>query len=138
MATHLSQEAVGRLTNQELETYVKVVLDESLFRRIKLDRAKNYRGRQIIPGVIFFAGAGASYLSSMLGWEVLIAFFAAVALLQWHMAGVNKRIDALIDLLDLDSIMNPSKGRPSDMPHSRNSNQETEQDAPSDGDAHPV
>ena len=127
MATHLSQEAVGRLTNQELDAYVKVVLDESLFRRTKLDRAKNYRGRQIIPGVIFFVGAGASYLSSMLGWEVLIAFFAAVALLQWHMAGVNKRIDALIDLLDLDPIMNPSKDRTSNIPHSRNSNQETEQ-----------
>jgi hypothetical protein len=127
MSIHLSQEAVGRLSDQELDTYVKVVLDESFSRRAKLDRAKNYRGRQIIPGVICLVGAGASYLSSMLGWEVLIVFFAVVALQQWHMAGVNKRIDALIDLLELDSITNRGKDHASVPPTFRNPNQEAQQ-----------
>jgi hypothetical protein len=127
MSIHLSQEIVGKLSDQELDTYVKVVLDESRSRRRKLGRAKNYRGRQIIPSVICLVGAGASHLSSMLGWEFLIVFFAAVALQQWHMAGVNKRIDALIDLLEFDPITNPRNDGKSELPKFRNQNQETEQ-----------
>lgn len=109
MAMQLTREEAGNLTDQELDAYAKLILDESRSRRTKLDRAMNYRGRQIIPVVIAFAATGASYFYTQLGWQVILVFFAVVALLHWHTAGINKRIDALLELLELDSITSRSK-----------------------------
>lgn len=105
----LSKAKIAGLNDQELDAYARIVLDESRYRRAKLDRAKNYRGRQIIPVVIIFLATGALFLSSMLGWEAVIVFFAAMTLMQWHTSGLNKRIDSLIDLLELNSITNRAK-----------------------------
>jgi hypothetical protein len=124
MAIQMSQEEVRRLTDQKLDAFVRVVLDDSRSRRALLDRAKNYRGRQIIPVAIMFSAAGASYLFLKLGWESIIVFIVAMTLMQWHTAGVNRRIDALIELLELDSITNRPKDCACDTTDFRDRNQQ--------------
>lgn len=103
MAIQLTKEQVARLSDQELDTYARVVLDESRSRSAVLARARNYRGRQIVPTLILMVGVGGSWILSKVGWEPLIAFFASAALLQWHSAGINRRIDSLLDLIDLEA-----------------------------------
>jgi hypothetical protein len=49
-------------------------------------------------------GVAGSWILSKVGWEPLIAFFASAALLQWHSAGINRRIDSLLDLIERDLI----------------------------------
>jgi hypothetical protein len=125
-----SQNEVERLTDQELDAYARVVADESRYRRTRLDRAKNYRGRQIIPVVVALLAIGIGPLSYKFGWGAIFAFFAAVVLMQWHSAGLNKRIDSLIDLLELNSIKDRTRTLAKDTTELRNLNQQAEQDAP--------
>jgi len=103
MKIELTKEQVARLSNQELDAYARVVLDESRSRRAVLAKARNYHGRQIIPTVILMVGVTGPWILSNVGWEPLIAFFASAALLQWHSAGINRRIDSLLDLVERDA-----------------------------------
>ncbi len=126
MAMQLTKEQVSRLSDQELDAYARVVLDESRSRRSVLSRARNYHGRQIIPTVILMVGVAGSWILSKVGWEPLIAFFASAALLQWHSAGINRRIDSLLDLIERDPI-DGSEGQHTRTVH-QDKNQEAEQD----------
>ncbi len=101
----LSREQVAQLSDQELDVYARVVLNESHSRRAKLKRAKDYRGRQVIPAMIPLVAMCGSWLFPKLGWEVLVVFFVGAALMQWHAAGLNRRIDALLDLLNVESTI---------------------------------
>lgn len=100
MAIQLTKEQVARLSDQELDAYARVVLDESRSRRSVLAKARHYHGRQMIPALILMVGVAGSWILSKLGWEPLIAFLASAALLQWHSAGINRRIDSLLELIE--------------------------------------
>jgi hypothetical protein len=126
ITTQLTREQVARLSDQELDAYARVVLDESRSRRSVLARARNYHGRQIIPTVILMVGVASSWIFSKVGWEPLIAFFASAALLQWHSAGINRRIDSLLDLIERDSIAG------SEVHHTRTVHQDKNQEAEQD------
>jgi hypothetical protein len=109
---HLNKEEVARLNNRELVAFARVILDESHSRRGAFGKARNYWGKQIIPVIITALALFALYLWVLIGWQVAIVLFGALALQQWHAAGVNKRIDALIDILELASIANRERELP--------------------------
>ncbi|MFT4175544.1 MAG: hypothetical protein QM627_02705 [Luteolibacter sp.] len=121
----LSREQVAKLTDQELDTYARVVLNESGSRRAKLNRAKSYRGRQMIPALMVIFAIGYPWFSPTIGWML----FISLALLQWHSAGLNNRMDNLIELLDLDSMSECKISREDQDHQIDDSNQDEQADA---------
>lgn len=112
----LSQEEVSRLSNQEQEAYARVILDASRNRRVKLEQAKTYPGRYLITGILLLFVSGTTYISHILSLEVLLSLFVVVGLMQWHILGLNKRIDTLLDLLDLKEDAMDARSRKRDEP----------------------
>ncbi|WP_353568917.1 hypothetical protein [Haloferula sargassicola] len=98
----LSQEQVARLSEKELEAYSRVVIDGSRYRRAKLKRARGYWSREIIPILAPLLAVAFVWGDAGVDWRLLGLFAAAVGLVQIHVVGLNRRIDALMNLLDLE------------------------------------
>jgi hypothetical protein len=123
MSVTLSKEQVTRLGEDQLEAYARIHLDSERSRRHLCDQASGRGRNPWVPAIALVAGTIAVIcFPSMLRHPFNLAFIVIALLFHFH-ARTNRRIDALVSLLEIDRIT---------------TNQEAEQDAPSDGDKHPV
>ncbi|MCW1926658.1 hypothetical protein OKA05_29160 [Luteolibacter arcticus] len=111
----LSKEQVAKLSPAEQELVARLALDEARSRRALLVKAKGYRGILLVPLVVCTVMMG---LGMWRGWTAMLPYLVLLgfALMQFHVRGVNSRIDALVKLLDFDRLSD-SKGQvDSDVP----------------------
>ena len=104
MPLNLSNEEVARLSQEELEAYARVHLDAVRTRRGLLDRASGRSRSIVVPIIACVLGVVAVvwFPSILLGPNTLIV--TAIALSFGFHIRTNRRIDALVSLLDLDRV----------------------------------
>lgn len=99
--TTIPNEQVQELTHEQQDTVADVQLRLFKKRQKLLKQARGYRGYMVVPvalGLIFFCLFG--YGSD---WRVLsFCIFTCFAAIQFHASGINRRMDALLELLDTD------------------------------------
>ena len=67
-----------------------------------MERARHYRGMNVVGGALMGVACGLATYSIADPRAMLFAIIAVTALVGFHVAGLNKRLDALIQLLDHD------------------------------------
>ncbi|WP_193214143.1 hypothetical protein [Luteolibacter marinus] len=102
MASYLTKEQVASLAPEEQEVFARVALDEARFRRELRDKACGYRGRWALPAILWIAATCLWFWKPDLSIFLPVAGLMALGLFQFHVAGINSRIDALIRLIELD------------------------------------
>ena len=104
MAFRLSKEEVSKLSEEQRASYARLVLSEAKYERALLGRAKGYFGRgmpQFLAIIVLCV-----YLTWQPegDWIPIALFLMAAFAIEWHASGVNRRIDAVIQLLNLDGV----------------------------------
>lgn len=114
MPGFLTKEQVAKLSPEEQEVVARVALDEARFRRGILAKAEGYRGYRLVPAILWTVAAGFLIWKSDAAMMLPFVGLLAVTIFQFHVAGINSRIDAVIRLLDLkQSIDEPGQHSPS-------------------------
>jgi len=104
MPLNLSKEDVARLSEEQLDAYARVYLDSERTRRELLDRACGRNRSFVVPCVACVLGAAAAvWFPSILRDPINLVALAIVSLFAFHRS-TNRRIDALVRLLDLDRV----------------------------------
>lgn len=102
MIPRLPKDEVQKLTPEQQEIFGRMILEEKGRQRALMSQAKGYHGYRAIPWFLLFAG--------FLFWEPIkssgnlemVLACAGFLLIHFHAMGVNSRIDAILDLHDLD------------------------------------
>ena len=100
----LSPRQIEGLSEEGRDSYSRIVTSEARDLRAKFEMAKDLWGlRSYGIGIVIAVGCG--FISATgSGQHLLMIFGASVAFLLWHIARLNRRIDALIGLIDLDVV----------------------------------
>ena len=123
MIGNLTKDQIAKLPKEQQEAVARLVLDESRQRRSILAKAKGYWGRRLVPILLWISASIVWILTQNLIVALLLFTLGVWILVQFHAAGLNRRMDALLLLMDLNR---PSKG-----------NGRAEQASLSDGDKPP-
>jgi len=98
--TTLSKEEVRKLTPEQQEAIGSVEAQRVRTRQQLVERARGYRGMNVIGGM--GVPMGLAIYSIVNARALLFAIIAVTALVGFHIAGLNRRLDALMQLLDHD------------------------------------
>jgi hypothetical protein len=118
MPLNLSKDEVARLSEEQLDAYARVHLDSERTRRELCDKASG-RNRSLLLAIV----AGVLGTVAVIWFPGIFLDVLTLALLFGFHRSTNRRIDALVRLLNLDRMAE---------------NQSAEQVAPSNGDKPPV
>ena len=102
MPLNLSKEEVAKLTSDQREAYARVHLDAVRTRRELCDRASGRNQSWVWHAIFLVLGAAGVVILPGLFLNLITVFGVAITLLfvfHWH---TNRRIDALVSLLNLD------------------------------------
>ena len=100
MRTIQSRDEVDSLTDPQKDAYARMVLADARLRRRLESRARSYLGTQIIPVTLCLLGLGLAIWTPSLEWIAIIGLLALARALQWQAHGLNRRLDAVVELLD--------------------------------------
>ena len=104
MPLNLTKEEVANLTTEQQETLARVALDDARRSRAMLARARGRFGFSWIPTVLVIAVAGLVIWMPDLPTVMPYMLLALAVLVQFHASVLNRRIDALIETLELDKV----------------------------------
>ena len=106
--TSLTPEQVRQLTPDQQDT-LGALEAARIRRRLELvAQVRGYRGRRVFPVIIILVLAGVVIFGfsrpGRLPLPVLLgaALFAVLLVMQFHIAGLNRRLDALVKLLEAE------------------------------------
>jgi hypothetical protein len=119
MIGNLTKDQISNLPAEQQEMIARVVLDESRNRRSTLAKAKGYWGMRLVPTLLWICASSVWFWKRDLEMALPIFSLGLLFLIQFHVAGINRRIDAVLSLMDLD--------RPDTSAAFRNAKQEAEQ-----------
>jgi hypothetical protein len=100
----LTKDQIQRLTPEQQEMLATIEVQKTQKREQLLVRARRYRGQQWIPVLVLCI----LYFVPIFTFEKFLPYciiFLAMSLwflIQFHAAGVNRRLDALMELLESD------------------------------------
>ena len=104
MAFRLSKEEVSKLSEEQRASYARLVLNEAKYERALLAQAKKYQGKWIIPFILLVLNVVFLFVTPVGAWVPFALFIISSIAIQWHASGANRRIDAVIQLLNLDGV----------------------------------
>jgi len=106
--TSLTPEQVRQLTPEQQDTLGALEAARIRRRQELVVQARSYRGRLMFPviialGLLVLVPLGLFYrnLVPTPAWTVA-GMFAFLVILQFHVSGLNRRLDALVSLLETD------------------------------------
>ncbi len=102
MIGNLTKDQIAKLPSEQQEMIARVVLDESRNRRSTLARAKGYWGMRLVPILLWTCATLVWMWRRDLGLALPIFSLGLLILIQFHVSGINRRIDAVLSLMDLD------------------------------------
>ena len=102
MIGNLTKDQIANLPAEQKEMIARVVLDESRNRRSTLAKAKGYWGMRLVPILLWICATLVWMWKRDLGTALPIFSLGLLILIQFHVAGINRRIDAVLSLMDLD------------------------------------
>lgn len=100
MTLGLTKEDVSKLPPEDQEAIGGIALEDARVLRETLAAAKGYRGMQMTPYVLMALGITISLWKPYFTEWAPFLFFGMVFLIQYHVHGVNRRIDAVLRLMD--------------------------------------
>ena len=98
----LTKEQIQELTPEQQETVATLEARRTQQMQELLAQARHYPGQRWMPALVM----GALYLACVFATQQLVPVFVGVSLwfmIQFHAAGVNRRLDALTKLLRNES-----------------------------------
>lgn len=101
MFPRLTKDDIAKLSDEQREVIARVALDQARTKRLLVERAEGYFGYQLYPVVLFVMACVLTiyYPEGFLSF----AIFGLAALIQFHAFGINRRIDAILKLVNLRS-----------------------------------
>jgi hypothetical protein len=104
MPLNLTTEEVARLSEEQLEAYARVHLHSERTRRELCDQASG-RNRSIVVPIVasLFGVVTVVWFPSILRDPITLVFVAIALLFRFHLS-TNRRIDALVRLLNIDRV----------------------------------
>src|SRR6266567_8393555 len=96
----LSKDEVRKLTPEQQEVIGIVEAQRVRARQQLVDRARGYRGMNVIVGLLMGVAMGFAIYSVVNPRALMFAIIAVAALVGFHAAGLNRRLDALTQLLE--------------------------------------
>ena len=109
MIGNLTKDQIANLPEEQQEMIARVVLDESRNRRSIQAKAKGYWGMRLVPIILWICASMVWVWKRDLGTALPIFSLGLFILIQFHVAGINRRIDAILSLMDLDRSASESK-----------------------------
>jgi hypothetical protein len=112
--TMLKKEEIQKLTEEQQETLAEVELRLAQKRQRISELSRSYPGFFLVPtilGIIIFFSL---IFSSQHREPLTFCAFALFALVQFHASSLNRRLNALIELLDADTKSQPGPKAASD------------------------
>ena len=100
----LTKDQIQRLTPQQQEMLANVEVQQTQKRQQLLVRARRYRGQQWLPALVLciLCFVPIFTFEKFLPFCIIFLAMSLWYLIQFHAAGVNRRIDALMELLESD------------------------------------
>ena len=101
----LTKDQIQRLTPEQQEMLANVEVQQTQKRQQLLVRARRYRGQQWLPALALVPLYFISTFTTQKWPPSIVALILSLILwfvIQFHAAGVNRRLDALMDLLESD------------------------------------
>jgi hypothetical protein len=98
----IPKKQVLQLGPEHQEMLAAIEIQHARQRQEQLDRARRYRGQIWVPTVVF-AGLCLVPVFTFQRWLPSCVIFLVISLwflIQFHAAGVNRRLDALIELME--------------------------------------
>jgi len=108
MAT--SQNEFRALSPEQQETLAMVEPRRVQMRERLVNRARRYRGVNVVAGLLAGATVGLAIYSNVEPKALQFAVIGLVVLITFHAGGINRRLDALMKLLD-EGIKRPGGGK---------------------------
>ena len=102
MIGNLTKEQIANLPHEQQEIVARLVLDESRNRRSILAKARGYWGMNLVPITLWIGATLIWMWKHDLTTVLPIYLLGILILVQFHVAGINRRIDAIVSLMNLD------------------------------------
>lgn len=102
MTPMLARDEIQNLPQEQQEAFARLLLQRAESRQQLLKRARLGRGTNVLGGLLMGLGGGLAILSTSMPRALPFAIIAVTALVAFHAAALNRRIDALMDLLETD------------------------------------
>ena len=99
----LTNEQIGKLTDEQQETFAEVELRLARKRQRISELARSYPGFFLVPSILAMICFCLFLFSSERREPLTFCAFALFALIQFHATSLNRRLNALIELLDADT-----------------------------------
>lgn len=101
-----SREEIEALTDEEQDAHAQIVLDDLRRREEIKSKASGYPGSGIYRGglgvTVILAIAGLAFMiwNPSLEGMTILGLIAALGAMQWHVRGLNNRLDAVMELVE--------------------------------------
>jgi len=110
----LNKDEVRELTPEQQEAIGIVEAQRVRTRQQLVERARGYRGGRVTVGLLMGVAMGLAIYSVANPRALLFAVIAVTALVGFHAAGLNRRLDALMRLLERDVNKDNARDRGND------------------------
>ena len=106
---------IRSLNTDQQEAVADIELRLFRNRQQLISRAKSYTGLVVFPSMLFLVVIG--LLIFNIGYQIVFIFciFASIVLVQFHAFGLNRRLDALCNLLEVDITHANKTQKPTDV-----------------------
>ena len=105
---NITKDQIRQLTPEQQETLASIEVRRVKKREQLLRQARHYRGQQWVPALalipLYFITTFTSFTSQKWPPSIVALILSLILwfLIQFHAAGVNRRLDALMELLESD------------------------------------
>ena len=102
---NITKDQIKQLTSEQQETLASIEVRRVKKREQLLRQARHYRGQQWLPALALVPLYFISTFTSQKWPPSIVALILSLILwllIQFHAAGVNRRLDALMELLESD------------------------------------
>ena len=100
--TSLTKDQIKKLTPEQQET-IGILEAQRIRRRLELlGQAQRYRGFYLVPTVLFVTAGAIGVFDASKTRLLPFCIIGLACLIQFHAAGLNQRLNALMELLDPD------------------------------------
>jgi len=96
----LSKEEVRKLAPEQQKALGNAEAQRVRMREQLVERARRYRGMSLIAGLLMGAAMGLAMFGLFDARALVFAVIAVTGLVGFHTTGLNRRLDALMQLLD--------------------------------------
>ena len=106
MSQSQSHEEIEALTDDQKDAHAQIGLDDLRRREEIKSKASGYPGSGVYRGglgvtaILAIAGLALMIWTPSLGGMTILGLIAAVGAMQWHVRGLNSRLDAVMELFE--------------------------------------